>query len=167
MVWYTIETFIRFSPIFILFLLPFSVTFHVLLGDQPGFFNLMKRVLHTIVFLTGEFDYGDNIKDNSFATTYFVFLLYLFVGTVFLMNLLIGLAVSDTNVAMEKAMKTRLGLEVDIILHVESYYPQFLHRVMARGKMNKTSKLDHVWKRIFYWFGLPKDVAKQKQLSNE
>lgn len=146
----------------------------------------MKRVLHTIVFLTGEFDYGDNIKDNSFATTYFVFLLYLFVGTVFLMNLLvsqisflnkgyynnkgffkIGLAVSDTNVAMEKAMKTRLGLEVDIILHVESYYPQFLHRVMARGKMNKTSKLDHVWKRIFYWFGLPKDVAKQKQLSNE
>uniref|UniRef100_A0A914DH02 Ion transport domain-containing protein n=1 Tax=Acrobeloides nanus TaxID=290746 RepID=A0A914DH02_9BILA len=108
MVWSTIATFLRFSPIFVLFLLPFSVTFHVLLGDSPGFINLLRRILQTIVFLTGEFNYEENIASSQYTLTYIMFFMYLLVGTVFLMNLLVGLAVSDTNDAMEEATKTRI-----------------------------------------------------------
>ncbi|KAE9556621.1 hypothetical protein FO519_000027 [Halicephalobus sp. NKZ332] len=169
MVWHTIMSFIRFSPVFILFLLPFVVSFHVLLGTDRGLLNLLRTMIRTLVMMTGEFDYGNTIHEHPTFLTYLIFFLFIFIGSVFLMNLLVGLAVSDTNTTMEKAARTRLRLQIETIHHVETMMSEDLRRRLWRGFRTikpgekegncfDMKKISH-WCR---WLGLPKTAIKKE-----
>ena len=52
-------TFLRFSSIFLLFILGFSFSFYMLLQNQPSFDSFSKALLKSIVMMIGEYDYGD------------------------------------------------------------------------------------------------------------
>ncbi|KAE9556622.1 hypothetical protein FO519_000028 [Halicephalobus sp. NKZ332] len=168
MVWHTIMSFIRFSPVFILFLLPFIVSFHVLLGEDRGLLNLLQTMVRTLVMMTGEFDYEAKINDHSTFLTYLIFFLFIFIGSVFLMNLLVGLAVSDTNTTMEKAVRTRLRLQIETIHHVEVMMTDSLRRRLWTGfkKIKVTEKDAPLFdmKKVSHWcrwLGLPKTAIKR------
>lgn len=120
--------------------------------------------------LTGEFDYEDNLEKNRIFLTYLMFFLFLFIGAVFLMNLLVGLAVSDTTTAMEKAARTRLRLQIETINHVELMMGESLRRKLWKGfrqieddsrptvcQIISMQKISH-WCR---WLGLPKTAIKR------
>ena len=83
----------------------------------------------------------------------------------------VGLAVSDTNEAMERATKTRIGLEIDMILHVESCFPQSIRRLMARGdrsiKRNIGYTFGHFLKELTRWFGLTKNALRRQQTNRD
>uniref|UniRef100_A0A914QTN5 Uncharacterized protein n=1 Tax=Panagrolaimus davidi TaxID=227884 RepID=A0A914QTN5_9BILA len=76
--------------------------------------------------MIGEFDYEDSVVPKATLLTYTMFFLFLFTVTVFLMDLLIGLAVSDTTRTLEKASRTRTRLQIETIQHVETIMPDFL-----------------------------------------
>lgn len=66
--------------------------------DFNGFSNLYIALVKTVVMLTGEFDAGD-IKFQSMLPSYIIFVVFVFLFSSVLVNLLNGLAISDTQVA--------------------------------------------------------------------
>lgn len=66
--------------------------------DLNKFSNIRLSILKTLVMSTGEFE-AANINFNSNTTSYIIFLIFLFLISTVLFNLLNGLAVSDTQVS--------------------------------------------------------------------
>ena len=119
--------------------------------------------------MTGEFDYEDSVSPKATLLTYVMFFLFLFTVSVFLMNLLVGLAVSDTTKALEKASRTRMRLQIETIQHVEVIMPEALRRKCWRGfrKLKDPEKEEHWFsmagfRRCFRWLGLSKNAMRQE-----
>ncbi|XP_046395620.1 transient receptor potential cation channel protein painless-like [Ischnura elegans] len=89
--------------------------------EEKNFFaDPGRSVLKTAVMLTGELDFGDLPLDAFQVTSHLVFLLFLFLITVVLLNLLNGLAVSDTQAVQDKAELVGYLSRVALVSHVES-----------------------------------------------
>lgn len=71
-------------------------------GELNKFSNLGLSVIKTLVMSTGEFDAG-SIKFQLDPSSYFVFTAFLFIISTVLLNLLNGLAVSDTQAIKSEA----------------------------------------------------------------
>uniref|UniRef100_A0A914PVC5 Ion transport domain-containing protein n=1 Tax=Panagrolaimus davidi TaxID=227884 RepID=A0A914PVC5_9BILA len=162
-------SFLRFAPVFVMFLLPFVVSFHVLLGEERGLPSFFATLIRTLVMMIGEFDYEDSVVPKATLLTYTMFFLFLFTVTVFLMNLLIGLAVSDTTRTLEKASRTRTRLQIETIQHVETIMPETLRRKCWRGfRKLKDPERDEHWlsiagfRQCFRWLGLSKNAMRQE-----
>uniref|UniRef100_A0A914QTU5 Ion transport domain-containing protein n=1 Tax=Panagrolaimus davidi TaxID=227884 RepID=A0A914QTU5_9BILA len=91
--------------------------------------------------------------------------------TIFLMNLLIGLAVSDTTATLEKALRLRIKLQIETIHHIEIDMPETLRRHFWRGfRITKKTIGDDYeednpigsFRQLFRWFGLSKDALKKE-----
>lgn len=107
------RSFLKSFALYSIFVITFSLCFYILFGkpemnpkdpatsnDDNGEFNKftnpLTALIKTIVMLTGEFDAGDLEFDSLY--NYLLFLLFVFFMTIVLLNLLNGLAVSDTQV---------------------------------------------------------------------
>uniref|UniRef100_A0A1A9Z193 Ion transport domain-containing protein n=2 Tax=Glossina pallidipes TaxID=7398 RepID=A0A1A9Z193_GLOPL len=105
------RSFLKSFALYSIFVITFSLCFYILFGkpevnpkdpatanDDNGEFNKftnpLTALIKTIVMLTGEFDAGDLEFDSLY--NYLLFLLFVFFMTIVLLNLLNGLAVSDT-----------------------------------------------------------------------
>uniref|UniRef100_A0A914PJU9 Ion transport domain-containing protein n=1 Tax=Panagrolaimus davidi TaxID=227884 RepID=A0A914PJU9_9BILA len=113
--------------------------------------------------MIGGFDYEDSVVPKATLLTYAMFFLFLFTVTVFLMNLLIGLAVSDTTRTLEKASRTRTRLQIETIM------PETLRRKCWRGfRKLKDPERDEHWlsiagfRQCFRWLGLSKNAMRQE-----
>ena len=129
----------------------------------------MHTMVRTLVMLTGEFEYENMVQQKPNILTYIIFFLFVFVGSVFLMNLLVGLAVSDTNTTMEKADRTRLRLQIETINHVELMMNEYLRRKLWRGLKTvkpggeRTNRCNiQKMSYLFRWLGLPKTAIKRE-----
>lgn len=111
-------SFLKSLSLYAIILIAFSLSFFVLLhevnGDNQGnedesdfnkFSNVGLSIMKTLVMSTGEFDVASiNFKLNTFS--YAVFIIYLFIVSIVLLNLLNGLAVSDTQAIKSEAELT-------------------------------------------------------------
>ena len=105
-----LKTFISFLAWYSLFIVAFSLSFYILLhqdtegveNEYPFFDKLGLTVVKTFSMFVGELEFSD-IPFNS-AFSYFFFLLFIFLIVVVLMNLLNGLAVSDTGLIREEVI---------------------------------------------------------------
>uniref|UniRef100_A0A1B0BSL0 Ion transport domain-containing protein n=1 Tax=Glossina palpalis gambiensis TaxID=67801 RepID=A0A1B0BSL0_9MUSC len=105
------RSFLKSFALYSIFVITFSLCFYILFGkpemnpkeptasnEDNGEFNKftnpLTALIKTIVMLTGEFDAGDLEFDSLY--NYLLFLLFVFFMTIVLLNLLNGLAVSDT-----------------------------------------------------------------------
>jgi ankyrin repeat protein len=86
--------------------------------DDGGFYsNLSMSLLKTVIMMIGEFD-ASNMSFNHGG--YFVFLFFIFMMTVVLINLLNGLAVSDTQAIKDNAELVTYRSKVQLVHHFES-----------------------------------------------
>jgi hypothetical protein len=103
-----------------------SGTFHV--GNESGNFSVQDdnddffrhihlSLLKAIVMMIGEFDASSMSFENG---RYFVFLFFVFMMTIVLMNLLNGLAVSDTQAIKNDAELVAQRSRVKLVHHFES-----------------------------------------------
>lgn len=101
----TVE-FIKSFSLYSIFIIMFSLCFYVLLSEKPGeedggnldkFESPLFAIMRTVLMMTGEFDAG-NLKFDTFG--YIVFLCFILFMSICLLNLLTGLAVSDTQVTI-------------------------------------------------------------------
>ncbi|XP_074658298.1 transient receptor potential cation channel subfamily A member 1 homolog isoform X1 [Tubulanus polymorphus] len=135
------RTFLRFFVVFVLFILAFAFAFYMLLQNQVTFNSFGKTLVKTMVMMIGEMEYEGvfHTLDGSYAgnhfypiTMYILFVGFLIVMSIIIMNLLVGLAVDDIKAVQEQAVLKRLAMQVELALEVEGILPQFLRRKFIR-----------------------------------
>ena len=77
---------------YIVALFAFAITFHILLDEAP-FDNLGDSFIKMVMMLLGEVEFGD-LKDVSWLTK-LIFLVFVILMSIVLINLVIGLSISD------------------------------------------------------------------------
>lgn len=120
--------------------------------------------------MIGEFDYGDifnSWRDSnepasqlhySFSA-YLLFILFMIVMSIIVMNLLTALAIDDVNEMTRKAESKKLGLQIDLALDVEVAIPSFMSPLIRKmsGRTDTidlkpenqfTAFLKNVWREI-------------------
>ena len=90
-----------------LFIFAFSMAFYLLMSNDEGYADIPLAMLTTSVMMVGEIDYrsvflGDNISRHIVLTRLFLFC-FLIIITIVIMNLLVGLAVGDTDDTMKRS----------------------------------------------------------------
>lgn len=92
-------------------------------GDFNKFTNLGLSLMKTLVMSTGEFDVASiNFKTNAFS--YFVFITFLFIVSIVLLNLLNGLAVNDTAAIKSEAELTNFIRRSQVLARYEGVLSQ-------------------------------------------
>jgi len=153
-------TFLKFFVIYVLFLVAFALSFYTLLHDPqrtvPAFGAPGRAIVKTGVMMIGEFDFDDlfNSPDSAVpGVTWFIFIVFVIVMTLILMNLLIGLAVDDIKGVQEQAVLERQAMLVDLAMDVEKALPRGLRKRFVPDKQIIRPNQYHGFKR--YWYSPP------------
>ena len=119
-------TFLIFMADYVTLLIAFAFTFYILFkgsSEQEGnaeiFASIPVSLLKTIVMFTGEFDASDLSFDTLPYTSHVIFLLFVVLVAVVLLNLLNGLAVNDTVEIRKDAERLSLAARAKLISRVE------------------------------------------------
>ena len=97
------KNFFKFLTAYFCLLVAFALSFCVLFPNYKSFnSNAISAVVKSLVMMAGEVEYEDFIYENGDAifpiTGHFMILLFVVLISIILMNLLVGLAVSDIQV---------------------------------------------------------------------
>ena len=120
-------TFMKVSVVVLLFIFAFSLGFFVLLSNQQYFSNLVFAIIKTLIMTSGEMEYDNLFFDNQhnyenlttvpyMNTTKALFVLFVIIMPIIIMNLLVGLAVDDIKSVQENAVLERIAMQVSIHL---------------------------------------------------
>ena len=123
------KTFLKFVPVLILFLMAFSLGFHQLTntwlpGESP--YEIFRTTfVKVLVMMTGEFEFDalfftDRHPQPYQTLTMMLFVLFVVMMTIIVMNLLIGLAVDDIKGVQDQAILKRLAMQVRDITQLTS-----------------------------------------------
>ena len=130
-----LKSFFSFLSWYGLFLIAFGLSFFILLhqdvehegaatdSDYPYFNSTFLSVVKTMTMFVGELEFSDipiNIESSFMPLNYIFFLTFVFLIVVVLMNLLNGLAVSDTGAIQEQAEIYSYLSRVETISYLES-----------------------------------------------
>ncbi|KAG8199670.1 hypothetical protein JTE90_022120 [Oedothorax gibbosus] len=150
-------TFVNFSFVFFLFVVAFALGFYTLLQNQNPFETPWESIIKTGVMMIGEIEFDGifNDPDNKLhfkGPTYALFVIFLLIMAVIIMNLLVGLAVDDIKGVQEKAELKRLAMKVELVLTVERILPVMMLRnfiVKSRTFYPNSWKKDPWYCRFF------------------
>jgi ankyrin repeat protein len=118
-------TFLRFMAGYVTLLIAFAFSFYILFrgsseqGGEDMFANPSISLLRTIVMFTGEFDASDLSFDTLPYTSHVIFLLFVVLVAIVLLNLLNGLAVNDTGEIRKDAERLSLASRAKLISRIE------------------------------------------------
>jgi len=119
-------TFLSFMAGYVLLLIAFALSFYILFRgsvERDGsviFANPFLSLQKTITMFAGEFDSSSLNFDSFPYTSQVIFLLFIFLVPIILLNLLNGLAVSDTHAIRRNAETLSLVARVRLILKIEA-----------------------------------------------
>jgi ankyrin repeat protein len=119
-------TFLSFMAGYVLLLIAFALSFYILFkgsverDDDIIFANPFLSLQRTIIMFAGEFDVSDLSFENLPYASHVIFLLFVFLMAIILLNLLNGLAVSDTHEIRRNAETLSLVARVRLILKIEA-----------------------------------------------
>lgn len=130
------KNFLKFLPCYSILIIAFALSFYTLFTtsnskdadpknctedkDENFFVNPGMSLLKTIVMLTGEFD-ASSIKFNTVPiTSHIIFIVFVFMIPIVLLNLLMGLAVSDTQKIRDEAELYSYISRINLICYFES-----------------------------------------------
>ncbi len=119
---------LMFTPVLALFIVTYAIVFHNLLRNQSSFENLGLSILRVMAMSIGELEYRELFFDESNYTVFeivsmIVFVLFLFVMTISMMALLIGVAVGDINELNKQGKQKSFQSQVDLILQYAYMFP--------------------------------------------
>ncbi|KAL9969326.1 hypothetical protein ACROYT_G021526 [Oculina patagonica] len=160
------KTVIQVMVVFIFLVMGFALVFYILFKEQHGFHTVFHSTLRVLVMMVGELDFGEifieSIGDtdsssqnpkNPFPPVAFIFLfLCLFLLSVALMNLLVGLAVGDTEKMKKFATIKRLAMQIEYHIEIEESYPAFIKALNVYEQVYKDKPNKHpVFLRVLEW----------------
>ncbi|KAL8599950.1 hypothetical protein ACOMHN_050252 [Nucella lapillus] len=126
-------TFVQFFVVFFLFIIAFALAFYMVFQQQGPFSNVPKSLIKTSVMMIGEFEFDSIFNSDTEevlypAVSYILFVIFLIIMSILLMNLLVGLAVDDIKAVQEQAALKRMAMQVELALDVERVIPDFIRR---------------------------------------
>ena len=135
-----LKTFFTFFVWYSLFIVAFGLSFYILLGPCEGnncenpFERPELSIVKVFAMFTGELEFSNISFNSSPVLGYLVFLLFLFLIVIVLMNLLTGLAVGETSKIRDEAEVWAQRCRVETIFHLETclvslsaWMPSFIH----------------------------------------
>lgn len=167
--------FMKFLAWYVILIVAFALTFYTLFRDcgadceeNNPFVNPGLSIFKSIVMLTGEFDASDIPFVTFIGTSHLIFIAFIFLIAIVLLNLLNGLAVTDTQTIRNDAYLCRCIALVKLIsyienmLLVESDPIPCLNLFKCCSKKNKNNNFnlncfDYLAKRIVFFPKLLKD----------
>ncbi|KAK3859862.1 hypothetical protein Pcinc_034051 [Petrolisthes cinctipes] len=171
-----LETFLKFSTVFLLFIIAFAFSFYTVLRNQGPFSSCSSSLLKTTVMMIGELEFDSIFHSGSPSmlpypeVTYMLFVLFLILMTILVMNLLLGLAVDDIKAVQDQAILKRLAMQTQLVFDVESVIPETLRRMFMVSRKEVHPNTRHsFFSRIFGDFQLIKgfDFASDQEEMNE
>ncbi|XP_029832405.3 transient receptor potential cation channel subfamily A member 1 homolog [Ixodes scapularis] len=151
-----LSTFSQFFMVFFLFIVAFALAFLAVFQNQPAFDNPWKAIMKTTVMMVGEMEYDSLFNENVLpyeTASYILMALFLVLMTIITSNLLVGLAVDDIKVVLEQAELKRLGMQVKLVLTVETMLPTWARRQVVVQKRtvrpNRKSRIATLMRRLF------------------
>ena len=126
-----LTTLIKVLILCFFFLVAFSLSFYILLGEQPIFNNFGFSLFTTFSYLLGEIDYVSYVDLEKNGMIQHPVLTFLFVLTaaillaVVIMNLLIGLAVGDIDKIRQNALVKQRADEIRLFTKLDNRLPLF------------------------------------------
>ncbi|XP_063228401.1 transient receptor potential channel pyrexia-like isoform X2 [Bacillus rossius redtenbacheri] len=145
---------------FVCLVIGFAFSFLIQFQEDPQFANLWRSLVKTTVMMTGEFDYGDLFAEpdeaagNSTsaarrlpATSRAIFLLFVVLASIVLMNLMVGLAVSDIQALQTEGIVHRLLKQAAFAEQLEKmsdglmrarYIPRLVRRALDARRTIRT-----------------------------
>ena len=155
-------TFLKIVIMALFFLVAFGMAFYMsLLQENRGcyaFSNPLKALLKTLTMTTGEFEYDSIFEDPTQPLYYYIsaiimWVIFIVMMPILLMNLLVGLAVDDIKGVQENAELKRFEMQVVLVLNTESKLPYGIRRVFIRAvQYLKPNALDFIDKIKFTVF---------------
>ena len=123
---HVIKILLYFFAVYFTALLAFALAFHILLPYHSVFDHPLTALLKILVMMSGEFDFEDNFTFNkvkgvgSNFSTQVLFILFFFIVSLIIANLVIGLTVAKTQELFEMAGIIKLQKTVLQIVGLES-----------------------------------------------
>lgn len=133
------------------FALSFSIQFH----SYEQFTDPWRALVKTTVMMMGEFEYADLFTDNNEAprrlpaTSRVIFLLFIILASIVLMNLMVGLAVSDIQGLQEEGHVRRLEKQAEFLRQLEKvisfkaieskWFPGIVSKILKRKRSIATT----------------------------
>uniref|UniRef100_A0A4W6E0C3 Transient receptor potential cation channel, subfamily A, member 1b n=1 Tax=Lates calcarifer TaxID=8187 RepID=A0A4W6E0C3_LATCA len=129
------RTLVRIVMLFIYLMLAFGLAFHALMLNQ--FDSVPLSVMQTFVMMVGELNYQNNFLDAYLKNklpfgllTYLIFVNFVLLMPILLVNLMIGLAVGDIAEVQRNAALKRIAMQIDLHTALEDKLPYwFMKRV--------------------------------------
>ena len=133
------RTITEFAFSYIAEIFAFALAFHLLLPDSRAFGQLGDGILKVLTMLLGEFDMVDTILEDPASDwlTKIIFSLFLLLMSVVLMNLVIGLAISDIGSLRKEARALSLRYTTSF-LRIIGFESKVLGRVPLLGRLVNT-----------------------------
>ncbi|XP_046750138.1 transient receptor potential channel pyrexia-like [Diprion similis] len=128
---------------FVWLIIGFALSFSLLFCDGGQFTHSWKAVIKTMVMMTGEYNFDELVEtiDDKPGTNVvlpfvgrIVFLMFVMLASIVLMNLMIGLAVSDIQGILKEGYIRRLLKQAEFVAHLEwvTSHRIFRSRVVPR-----------------------------------
>ena len=124
------STFFNYMAGYIILLIAFALSFYILFrGSTKMFSNPLLSLPKIVIMLTGDFDTSSLSFETLPYTSYVIFLLFVVLMAIILLNLLNGLAVSDTYEIRKNAKTLSLVARARLISRIEEFagfYPKWM-----------------------------------------
>ncbi|XP_068243950.1 transient receptor potential channel pyrexia-like [Palaemon carinicauda] len=89
------KSMLRFMMAFVTLLVGFSICFLVLFYTNESFTSFGRSIVKVLMMMIGEIDYTGLVDNNTPAISYILLVAFLFLVSILMINLLIGVAVND------------------------------------------------------------------------
>ncbi|XP_059183151.1 transient receptor potential cation channel subfamily A member 1b [Centropristis striata] len=137
MFWEIMRTLGRIVMLFVYLLFAFGLAFHALMLNQKEFETVPLSVMQTFVMMVGELNYQNNFLEAYLKgglpfdlLTYLIFVSFVLLMPILLVNLMIGLAVGDIAEVQRNAALKRIGMQIELHTALEDKLPYwFVKRV--------------------------------------
>uniref|UniRef100_A0A667Z825 Transient receptor potential cation channel, subfamily A, member 1b n=1 Tax=Myripristis murdjan TaxID=586833 RepID=A0A667Z825_9TELE len=132
------KTLVRIVMLFLFLMVAFSLAFYALMLNQVWQGRMIFLSLaQTFVMMVGELNYQNNFLDALLSEnlpfpglTYFIFINFVLLMPILLVNLMIGLAVGDIAEVQRNASLKRIAMQIDLHTALEDKLPYwFMKRV--------------------------------------
>ncbi|XP_069369144.1 transient receptor potential cation channel subfamily A member 1 [Paralichthys olivaceus] len=132
-----LKTLVRIVMLFIFLVCAFGLAFHALMLNQKEFDSVELSVMQTFVMMVGELNYQNNFLEAYMNNelpfgplTYLIFVQFVLLMPILLMNLMIGLAVGDIAEVQRNAVLKRIAMQIELHTALEDKLPYwFMKRV--------------------------------------
>ncbi|XP_069684095.1 transient receptor potential channel pyrexia-like [Periplaneta americana] len=145
-----IKVLLTFGGLVMGFVISFSVQFH----EMDQFKDIWKGLVKTIVMMMGEYEYSELFPDNQsqlrlHGTSRIIFLGFVILSSIVLMNLMVGLAVNDIQELQTEGHVQRLLKQAEFLEHCEkvsshnklksALFPVWLYKILDKRQSIETT----------------------------